>query len=62
MPASRKLLRCAGGPIKEVRVRAVGRSLSDFEPLFKLEQDLLTACSKGEVAQGQTACPEKGER
>lgn len=40
-------------------MRAFGRSLSDFEPLFPLEQALLKACSKGEVAQGQAECPEE---
>lgn len=39
-------------------MRAVGRSLSDFEPLFPLEEALLEACSKGEVAQGDAECPE----
>lgn len=50
---------CWEGQYKEVHVRAVGRSLSDFEPLFKLERALLTACRKGVVAQGQIECPEE---
>ena len=42
-----------------MQVRAFGRSLSDFEPLLPLEQELLKACSKGDIAQGQAECPEE---
>ncbi|MFK7608346.1 MULTISPECIES: membrane-associated oxidoreductase [unclassified Pseudomonas] len=39
-------------------MRAFGRSLSDFGTLFELEKQLLAACQKGGVAQGDVECPE----
>lgn len=39
-------------------MRAFGRSLSDFGSLFELEKQLLAACQKGDVAQGDVECPE----
>ncbi len=43
-------------------MKAYGRSLSDFEPLFKLEQKLLEGCRKGTVAQGELRCPEEASQ